>query len=60
MAPEALFGGSRKLLEAARKCWNPLEPAGTAEDHPMRTLRCRPKSGNPVERLIRCHSAIRA
>eukprot|EP00969_Alexandrium_andersonii_P122974 5435515-Alexandrium_andersonii.AAC.1 len=30
----------RKLLEAARNCWNPLEPAGTAEDPPLRTLRC--------------------
>eukprot|EP00969_Alexandrium_andersonii_P054347 2391953-Alexandrium_andersonii.AAC.1 len=37
-----LRGESRKLLEAARNCWNPVEPAGIVEDPPPRTLRCRP------------------
>eukprot|EP00969_Alexandrium_andersonii_P020845 910391-Alexandrium_andersonii.AAC.1 len=27
-----------RLLQTARNCWNPLEPAGTAEDPPLRTL----------------------
>eukprot|EP00969_Alexandrium_andersonii_P325417 14379260-Alexandrium_andersonii.AAC.1 len=35
------------LLQTARNCWNPLEPAGTAEDLPLRPLRGRPR-GAPV------------
>eukprot|EP00969_Alexandrium_andersonii_P156779 6930964-Alexandrium_andersonii.AAC.1 len=54
MAPGALFGGGlggvsppperqrRKLLEAARSCWNPLAPTGSAADLPPRNLRCHP------------------
>eukprot|EP00969_Alexandrium_andersonii_P148427 6560573-Alexandrium_andersonii.AAC.1 len=34
----------RKMLDATRNCWKPLEPAGTAEDPPLRTLRCRPRA----------------
>eukprot|EP00969_Alexandrium_andersonii_P349792 15431852-Alexandrium_andersonii.AAC.1 len=49
MAPEALFGvsggpvapsgeGAQETARYTRNCWNPLEPAGIAEHHPLRTL----------------------
>eukprot|EP00969_Alexandrium_andersonii_P366799 15469294-Alexandrium_andersonii.AAC.1 len=39
----------RKLPETARNCWNPLELAGTVEEPPLRTLRCRPMQGEHVQ-----------
>eukprot|EP00969_Alexandrium_andersonii_P064254 2830291-Alexandrium_andersonii.AAC.1 len=53
MAPEALFGesggggiapgeGAQETARNGSKLLEPLEPAKTAEDPPLRTPRCRP------------------
>eukprot|EP00969_Alexandrium_andersonii_P351165 15434842-Alexandrium_andersonii.AAC.1 len=64
MVPEALFEGvrgggreHRKLLETVRNCRNPLEPPGTAEDPPLRTLRCRPMINNNYQQLFHAFEA---